>query len=86
MSVRVEIKIIEFLAERNGYEKKMVTDMLVKIQRGRAVKKEAPKYVSIPFIGNISYKIGRFIEKFDKVRVAYRSENKLANLILKPVM
>lgn len=90
-----EKEVLHFLAERNGYTTQMVDRIIEKTKkkkdqknRKRGLKnikeeEEKPKrYLAIPYLGKISQRIACFLRKFDDVTVAFRSQNRLKDLLL----
>ncbi len=72
---------MEFLAERNGYDPTMIKKIWSKIN-GPKPKPQNKKYVALPFLGKISYEIGHFLERFDDIKVAFKSQGKLSQLVM----
>lgn len=84
-----ELKTIKIIAQNNGYEPKLINNILRKHEQKQtkkllyaANKKEKYYYKSLPYFGEISEKIARTIEKQnEKTKIAYRTPLNLGKLL-----
>lgn len=82
-----ELNIIKQIAVNNGYQAKMIDDIITKKQYNKAIKLAYPCYPkndsgfkTLTYNGKITHKVSKYLRKRN-IRIAFKTNNKLGKLI-----
>ncbi|XP_044745171.1 uncharacterized protein LOC123307034 [Coccinella septempunctata] len=86
-----EVAVLNHIAAQNGYEPDLIDKLITKHQNKMEIDQLHSsdnrsttldkKYISIPFYGNISHKIGNLFRQYSDFEISFRSTNTLGQLL-----
>lgn len=87
-----EVVTLKHIATQNGYKPNIIDKLITKYQNKLEIEQLQfsdnhptvidKKYISIPFYGNISHKIGNLFRQYSDFEISFKSSNTLGQLLV----